>query len=188
MHNASSETQRQAPELGRRIALLVACFFLNLPGWIAGVYLVLKWTGVIRGMSRENELGAAWGVLAFFVAFLGAAIAVLLAVGSDGTSGSQLGGSVGLLLLAFAVACGFGVFRHVKANGGPQVTRNPDWRGFAVGCVVAFVAISISLNTYTRAAGQGGTFVLAWGPALWGIYKALKSLRRPDFDPVSRRG
>jgi hypothetical protein len=44
----------------KRGLILVGLYFLTIPGWVIGGYLILKWTGLIRGMSHENELAAGW--------------------------------------------------------------------------------------------------------------------------------
>jgi hypothetical protein len=173
-------TSRRASTWGR-VLLLVGLFFLTLPGWVVGIYLILKWTGLIRGMSRQNEIAVGWALAIFVVVILAAAMVSVLTLGPDptGRAAADAGAAQGPVWLVLATVAALGALYFVKTYGPPRVAKNPDWRGFALGAIVAIVAIGFSLSSYERAGG-GGTYLLAWGPALWGIYKALKSLRRPD--------
>jgi hypothetical protein len=48
--------------------------------------------------------------------------------------------------------------------------------GFWLGLIVALVAVGISLGSMNGASQGGGVYVVFWGAALWGGWKALKSL------------
>ena len=175
---ASADGMSGGPGSGRRVLLLGGLFFLTLPGWVIGIYLILKWTGLVRGMSRVNEVAVGWAIAIFSVVILALALVSVLTL-APGASSADAGAAQGPLWIVVAAVASMGAFYVVKTNGAPQITRNPDWGGFALGAIVTVVAVGFSLSSYERAAG-GGMYVLAWGPALWGVYKALKSLRRPD--------
>ena len=159
----------------KRGLILIGLFILNLPGWVVGGYLILKWTGLIRGMSRENELAAGWAIATFTVAFLAVALALYVANGP----GADYSEYTGLTVIVSAVS-GAGALLFVRSNGAPQVTKNPDWKGFWIGVVVAVVGICVSAGSYDAAAQRGGSYVIAWGAVLVGGLMALRSLRRPD--------
>ena len=164
----------------KRGLILVGLFILSLPGWVVGGYLILKWTGLIRGMSRTNELAAGWAIATFTVVFLAVALVVIAVVGPGGDSDSY---HLQLVLIVAAVA-GIGVLLYVRTSGAPQFTKNPDWKGFWIGVAVAVVGVSVSVSSYDAAAQGGGSYVIAWGAVLVGGLMVLRSLRRPD--PVVR--
>ena len=159
----------------KRGLILVGLFFLSLPGWLVGVYLILKWTGLIRGMSYQNELAAGWSTVSFVVVFLGVALADIAVVGPGGYSNDY---HIWLWLAAPVLAAA-GTFVFVRAHG-LQVTKNPDWRGFWIGAITAVVAIAVSAGSYEKATYGGGMYVVAYGAVLVGGLMALRSLRRPD--------
>lgn len=170
----------------KRGLILVGLFILNLPGWVVGGYLILKWTGLIRGMSRENELAAGWAIATFIVVFIGAFLALYVANGP----GANYGQYTGMLLIASA-GSGAGALLFVRSNGAPQITKNPDWKGFWIGVAVAVVGIGVSASSYNAASQGGGSYVIAWGAVLVGGLMALRSLRRPSpamHAPPDRRG
>lgn len=169
---------------GRRILLLVGLFFLTLPGWVVGIYLILRWTGLIRGMSRDNEVAAAWAIVALVVSVLALATLSVLTIGPDptGRANADAGAAQRPLWLGVGALAAIATFLLVRTRGAPRLpslVENPDWRGFAVGTVVAIAAIGFSVSSYEEATSGGGTYLIAWGAALWGGYKALRSLRRP---------
>jgi hypothetical protein len=178
--NGSTDSIARQAFTWPRVLLLVGLFLFVYVGWVVGIYLILKWTGRIRGMPRKGEIAAVWAITMFVVAFFGVAIVGLLTFGLDPAerSASAAGAALGPLSLVLALVVGVGTFLLVKTYGPPRFVENPDWSGFALGAIVAMVAIGISASSYEGAAG-GGTYLLAWGPALWGIYKVLRSLRRP---------
>jgi hypothetical protein len=159
----------------KRGLILVGLFILNLPGWVVGGYLILKWTGLIRGMSRENELSAGWAIATISVVFLGVFLALYAVVGPGGDYSQYTG-----LLLIVSIVAGISVLLFVRSNGAPQVTKNPDWKGFWTGVVVAVVGIGVSASSYNAASQGGGGYVIAWGAVLVGGLMAMRSLRRPD--------
>lgn len=163
----------------KRGLILVGLFFLTLPGWVVGGYLILKWTGLIRGMSRENELAVGWAIATFTVAILalGMVSVLTLPTGQSAAASESAQGPVWLILATVAAA---GAFYFVKSRGAPQITRNPDWKGFWIGVIVAFGGISVSVSSYDAAAQGGGSYVIAWGAVLVGGLIALRSLRRPN--------
>lgn len=164
----------------RRVLILVGLFFLYLPGWVVGVYLILKWTGLIRGMSHQNEMAAGWAIVSFVVVLLALASAAVLALGLGEGERAQadLGAAQGPLWLVVALVAAIGTFLLVRTYGSPRIAKNADWKGFWIGAIVAVVGISVSINSYQQAGVGGGTYVVAWGAVLVGGLQALRSLRR----------
>jgi hypothetical protein len=174
----SSEDANRRGFTPTRAAILVVLFFLSIPGWVVGGYLILKWSGLIRGMSRENELAAGWAVTAFAVTILAAALAVVLTLPA-GQSAAAAGSATGPILLVLPTLAAVGAFYLVKTHGVPQIIRNPDWKGFWIGVAVAVVGFGVSISSYESAASGGGRYVILWGAVLVGGLMALRSLRRP---------
>lgn len=175
---ARSAEAAPASHWGKRALILVGLFILNLPGWVVGGYLILKWTGIIRGMSRQNELAVGYAIATFTITFLVAAVLSVLTL-QPGQSAATAGSNQGFVWLVVASVAAVGAFYLVKTRGFPQFTRNPDWKGFLVGIIIAVVGVSISVGSYDAAAKEGGSYVVAWGAVLVGVLMALRSLRRP---------
>ncbi len=162
----------------KRGLILVGLFILSLPGWVVGGYLILKWTGLIRGMSHENEVAAGWSSATFTAAILALAMFSVLTL-PYGESAAEVGAAQRLPWLVIATVAAAGAFYIVKTRGAPQVGMHVEWKGFAIGATIAIVGISISIGSYDAAAKGGGSYVVAWGAVLVGGLMALRSLRRP---------
>jgi hypothetical protein len=57
-------------------------------------------------------------------------------------------------------------------------TRQSGLLYLVVGIVITLFAIGVTISSYSGAAQQGGTYVICWGVALFGLLLAIRGIRQ----------